>query len=193
MKFQLTSFGKHSLGGLRLMDLSSFLTFLRYGAPGLSLALIFLSYMLLSKEQSTKEPRTSMIHAIYVFMAVSLLFGLLGIGGSFLLRPNTPSSNPASSLASGFDAVYFTQQWKIDSATDTDFGKFNARYEYTGEFTGSVEGGELKLVGTVSTIDGKTHKTRGDGEFIVRGPINDNQVAGYYTYTSPSVNGFGTA
>jgi hypothetical protein len=71
---------------------------------------------------------------------------------------------------------------------------FTPRYSYSGTLKGKVEGTDLVLTGDMTTDDIHTpSKELGTARFTFRGPINNNQVAGYFSYIRTDVHGFGSA
>lgn len=166
------------------------LEYLKYGVIGLCAILTYFSYALLLREMRAPRPRRLVLRTIHIFMALSLLSMLIGLVSQIPFFNRSP--NLAAARSSSLDDDYFHAQWEV-SGHDIDFGNFKARYEYNGIFTGSVQANELILEGDLVTIDAKTKIERGTAHFTARGPINNNQVAAYYTYKNTAVNGFGTS
>jgi hypothetical protein len=62
---------------------------LRIGVIGLGFFLAYFSYRLLSKEQKKEKPRSSVIRAVYIFMAFSVALCLIGIYSQFIKERKT--------------------------------------------------------------------------------------------------------
>lgn len=62
--------------------------YLKYGAIGLSFLLAFLSFGLLTKEQSKKNPNNKIITSIYIFMIFSLVLCLASFGLDYFKENN---------------------------------------------------------------------------------------------------------
>lgn len=63
--------------------------YLKYGAIGLSFLLAFLSFGLLTKEQSKKIPNNKIINSIYIFMSFSLILSVISFGLDYFKENNT--------------------------------------------------------------------------------------------------------
>jgi hypothetical protein len=174
------------------------LSALKYGTIGLCAILTFLAFQLLSREQRTNKPRPEIIRLIQLFMilaVISMAFGLCSQLPLFRLTTAATSPPPAQ-WASGFGPDYFTANWEVQDARDVSSPQFafTPRYSYSGTLKGTVEGNDLVLAGkmTSNAID-DPKKALGTADFSFRGPVNNNEVAGHFSYIRTDVNGFGTA
>jgi hypothetical protein len=174
------------------------LSALKYGTIGLCAILTFFAFQLLSKEQKTNKPRPEIIRLIQLFMVlavISMAFGLCSQLPLFRLA-TAATSPPAAQWASGFGPDYFTANWDVQDAHDVSSPQFTftPRYSYSGTLKGNVEGNDLVLAGNMTSNDiHNPNKALGTAKFTFRGPINNNQVAGEFSYIRTDVNGFGTA
>lgn len=171
---------------------------LKYGTIGLCAILTFFSFQLLSKEQRTSHPRPEMIRLILLFMVLAVVSMAFGLCSQLpLFRPALTAVPPAQvQWASGFGPDYFTANWEVQNAHDVSSPQFSftPRYSYSGTLKGNVEGGDLVLTGSMTSDDIRSpSKELGTAKFTFRGPINNNQVAGNFSYIRTDVHGFGSA
>jgi hypothetical protein len=187
------------------MDVPVIFDALKYGTIGLSAILTLFSYLLLSKEQGKPDPRPHILTEIRIFMAFALVSLSVGMFSQLpIFRPlnweptkeptNTETKKqPEAVWNSDLKRDYFATTWIIDQAEDQNFEGYKARYKYAGTLTGTTEGSDVILTSDMKTIYAKTNIVRGRAIFSARGPISNNPVAAYFTYTREGVNGFGTA
>jgi hypothetical protein len=176
------------------------LNFLKYGTVGLCAVLTYFAFQLLSKEQNTSAPRPEILRAIWIFMTFSVVSMCLGLASQLpVFRPQgvvpptnqpSPISSPSASVPEA-DVKYLTANWQISDGHDDDFQGYRARFTYLGTLAGRVEGADLVLEGTVTTLE--NGKVAGAAQFTARGPIDKNEVAAHFTYRRVDVSGFGTA
>ena len=170
---------------------------LKYGTIGLCAVLMYLAYLLLGKEQQASKPRSEIINLIRLFMFLAVGSMAIGLCSQLpVFRPEPSHSSDAVQWSSGFGPDFFTGNWDVTDAHDvqTPAFTFTPRYQYSGTLQGHVEGGEFVLSGQLHSLDGADprHQWR-EAAFSVSGPINNNEVAGHFTYSRSDVNGFGTA
>ncbi len=93
--------------------------FLKYGISGLSAIAFILSFFLLNRESGRPKPRPEMLRSIRMFMALTLVLGLVS-GIAAILNPATklqeeskkPTQKPKQSLISKFSVP--RQIWQIE-------------------------------------------------------------------------------
>jgi hypothetical protein len=170
---------------------------LKYGTIGRCAILMFFAYQLLLKEQKAPAPRNDILQIIKTFMFFAVASMAIGLSSQLPIFQSISSheASPAH-LSSGFGPDYFKADWQIKDGHDvtTPQFAFKPRYAYSGTLRGHTEGNDLLLDGVMHARDigNPTHEL-GKANFTFRGPINNNEAAGYFTYSRVDVNGFGSA
>jgi hypothetical protein len=80
-------------------QVSELAEFLKYGISGLSAIAFILSFFLLNRESSRPKPRPEMLRSIRMFMALTLVLGLVS-GIAAILNPNSDKSEKTKSVPS---------------------------------------------------------------------------------------------
>lgn len=170
---------------------------LKYGTIGLCAILMFFAYQLLLKEQKASAPRTEILKIIRTFMFFAVASMAIGLSSQLpIFHPALSGQAAQAQWASGFGPDYFTADWQAHDAHDvaTPQFAFKPRYVYSGTLKGHIDGNDLVLAGYMHTSDiSQPTKELGAATFTFRGPVNNNEAAGYFTYSRVDVSGFGSA
>jgi hypothetical protein len=170
---------------------------LKYGTIGLCAILMFFAYQLLLKEQKAATPHNDIIKLIRTFMLFAVAAMAIGLCSQLPVFRSTASHEPSTApWPSGLAPTFFNDQWQITDGHDvkTPQFTFEPRYAYSGTLRGHAEGNVVVLEGIMhaNDINNRTHEL-GKAQFTFRGPVNNTEVAGYFTYSRADVNGFGAA
>jgi hypothetical protein len=171
---------------------------LKYGTVGLCAVLMYFAFQLLAKEQKAEHPRQDILGLIKLFMVFAIISMIIGLSSQLPIFRNSLSPETATTQwASGYGPDYFTGKWELQQDSHDVLApqfSFKPRYSYTGTLTGHVDGNDLVMTGDMTSNDINNHSHElGTAKFTFRGPINNNEAAGHFTYTRRDVSGFGTA